>query len=70
MRKLNGLASIGRMCLIFFLLAAGCSHKPKPSALESAEGAFDELRAAVRREIKDPGKAAQGTAWSISLSVW
>ena len=62
MRKPYGFASIGKMCLVLLLLVTGCSHKPKPSALESAEGAFDELRAAVRSEIKDPEKAAQGTA--------
>jgi hypothetical protein len=42
------------------LFIAGCSQKSKPSALESAEGAFDALRAAVRSEIKDPEKAAKG----------
>jgi hypothetical protein len=59
--RMNKMVSIGSVCLVLFLLVAGCSHKPKPSATESAESAFDELRAAVRREIKDPEKAAQGT---------
>jgi hypothetical protein len=43
------------------MLLSGCSHQPKPSAVNSAKGAFDELRAAVRSEIKDPEKAAQGS---------
>jgi hypothetical protein len=60
MRKPDGFASLGKMCLVLFLLVAGCSQKPKPPALESAEGAFDELRAAVRSEIKDPDTAVQG----------
>ena len=62
MRKLNGFASFGKTCLVLFLLVTGCSQKSKPSALESAEGAFGDLHAAVRSEIKDPEKAAQGTA--------
>ena len=45
--------------LLPFLALAGCSHEPKPSALVSAKGAFGELRAAVRGEIKDPHKAAE-----------
>jgi cysteinyl-tRNA synthetase len=60
--RMNKMVSIGSVCLVLFLLVAGCSHKPKPSATESAESAFDELRAAVRSEIKDPEKATQGTA--------
>jgi hypothetical protein len=62
MKKPSVFTSLGKMCLVLFLFIAGCSHKPKPPALESAEGAFDELRAAVRSEIKDPDKAAQGTS--------
>jgi hypothetical protein len=59
--RMNKMVSIGTVGLVLFLLIAGCSQKSKPSALKSAEGAFDELRAAVRSEIKDPDKAAQGT---------
>ncbi len=58
--RMNKMVSIGSVCLVLFLLIVGCSQKSKPSALESSEGAFDELRAAVRSEIKDPDKAAQG----------
>ncbi len=56
----NKIVSIASVYLVLLLLTAGCSHKSKPPALESAEGAFDELRTAVRSEIKDPDKAAQG----------
>jgi hypothetical protein len=59
--RMSKMVSIGSVCLILLLLVSGCSHKPKPPALESAERAFDDLRAAVRSEIKDPEKAAQGT---------
>ena len=59
--RMNKMVSIGSVCLVLILFTGGCSHKPKPSAMESAEGAFDELRAAIRKEIKDPDKAAQGT---------
>ncbi len=45
--------------LLPFLVLAGCSHEPKPSALGSAKGAFDELRATVRGEIRDPDKAVE-----------
>jgi outer membrane murein-binding lipoprotein Lpp len=41
------------------LLLSGCSHEPKLSAVETAKGVFDELRAAVRKEISDPDKAAE-----------
>jgi hypothetical protein len=58
---LSKMVSIVGASLVFFLFIGGCSHKPKPSAMESARGAFDDLRAAVQREIKDPDKAAQGT---------
>jgi hypothetical protein len=60
--RMNKMVSIGSMFLVLFLFMGGCSHKPKPSAMESAEGAFDDLRAAVQSEIKDPDKAAQGIA--------
>jgi hypothetical protein len=59
--RMNKRVSIGGVCLVLLLLIAGCSQKSKPSALESAKGAFEELRTAVRSEIKDPDKAAQGT---------
>jgi hypothetical protein len=59
--RMNKMISIGSVCLVLLLLIVGCSQKSKPPALESAEGAFDELRAAVRSEIKDPDKAVQGT---------
>ncbi len=48
-------------CILIVIFLAGCSHKPKPSALDSAKGSFDDLRAAVLREIKDPDRAAQCT---------
>jgi hypothetical protein len=57
----NKMVPIGSVCLALFLIVVGCSNKPKPSAMESARGAFDDLRAAVRSVIKDPEKAAQGT---------
>lgn len=44
------------------LLLAACSHEPKPSALTTADEGFDRLRAAVAREIKDPGRAKQASA--------
>ncbi len=47
--------------LLPFLVLAGCSHEPKPSALVSAKGAFGELRRAVLHEIRDPGKAVEVT---------
>ena len=47
--------------LLALLILPGCSHEPKPSALVSAKGVFDELRAAVLREIKDPERANQVT---------
>jgi membrane-bound lytic murein transglycosylase len=43
------------------ILLSGCSHQPKPSAVDTAKAVFDERRAAVRSEIKDPAKAAQGS---------
>ena len=48
-------------CLVLLALAA-CSHEPKPTALTTAETAFDRLRAAVAREVKDPGRAKQASA--------
>jgi membrane-bound lytic murein transglycosylase len=56
------MVSIGNVCLVLFLLIVACSHKPKPSAMETAGTAFDDLRAAVRSDIKDPDKAAQGAS--------
>ena len=44
------------------LALAACSHKPEPSSLAVAEGAFDRLRASVAREVKDPGRAKQASA--------
>jgi hypothetical protein len=48
--------------LAFVLVLAACSHKPKPSSLVPAEGALDDLRAAVAREIKGPERAKQVAA--------
>jgi len=48
--------------LLFLLLLVACSHEPKPSALVPAEGALDELRAAVAREVKDPDRARRAVA--------
>ena len=48
--------------LAALLLLAACSHEPKPSELVTAEAAFDRLRAAVAREIRDPGRAKQASA--------
>lgn len=48
-------------CLVLPALVA-CSHEPKPSALATAEAAFDRLRAAVAREVKDPARAKQASA--------
>ena len=45
--------------LLILLVLTGCSHAPKPTALVSAKEAFDDLRAAVRDEIKDPARAAE-----------
>lgn len=39
------------------LLLQGCAHEPKPSAAESAKGAFDELRSAVFSEIPDTNRS-------------
>jgi hypothetical protein len=50
---LNALRILGVL-----LVLAGCSHQPKPTALESATEAFDDLRIVVREEIKDPARAA------------
>jgi hypothetical protein len=47
------------LALAFVLVLSACSHKPKPSSLVPAEGALDDLRAAVVREIKDPERAKQ-----------
>ena len=51
-----------RNFLFLLLLLAACSHEPKPSALVPAEGALDELRAAVAREVKDPDRARRAVA--------
>ena len=45
--------------LTLFLVLTGCSHEPKASSLVSAQKAFDELRATVRDEIKDPARSAE-----------
>jgi uncharacterized coiled-coil DUF342 family protein len=52
---------IGAVSLALLVLLAGCAHEPKPSAIESAKGALDELRATVREQVKDPVKAAELT---------
>lgn len=41
------------------LLLAACSSKPKPAAVDTAKGAFDSLRKAVQKEIKDPARASE-----------
>jgi hypothetical protein len=41
------------------ILLSGCSHQPKPSAVESAKGSFDELRMAVGKKIEDPARASE-----------
>lgn len=41
------------------MLHSGCSHQPKPPAVESAKGAFDELRVAVRKKISEPSRAQE-----------
>jgi len=43
--------------LAVLLVLTGCSHEPKTSSFVSAKGAFDELRDAVRDEIKEPARA-------------
>jgi len=53
------IARIGGFCIALLILLTGCSSKPKPSTLELAKGAFDDIRAAVRDEIKDPVRAAE-----------
>ncbi|HEX6691420.1 MAG TPA: hypothetical protein VF110_09785 [Burkholderiales bacterium] len=47
--------------LLLAALLAACSHEPKPT-LAPAEGALDELRAAVVREVKDPQRARAAVA--------
>jgi hypothetical protein len=57
---LRKIICIGGLCLAVMIPLTGCcSHKPKPSKLEVAKGALDDLRAGVRSEIKDPTKAAE-----------
>ena len=46
-------------CMVLLIFLIGCSHKPKPSALETAKGVFAELRKGVREEIKDPARATE-----------
>jgi hypothetical protein len=43
--------------LAVLLVLTGCSHGPKTSSLVSAKGALNELRDAVRDEIKEPARA-------------
>jgi hypothetical protein len=43
--------------LAVLLVLTGCSHEPKSSSLVSVKGAFDDLRDAVREEIKEPARA-------------
>jgi hypothetical protein len=50
--------SVMRILLVLLVLT-GCSHEPKPSTLMSAKGALDDLRVAVRDEIKDPARATE-----------
>jgi hypothetical protein len=52
------LLSILRILSVLLVLI-GCSHEPKATSLVSAQEAFNELRAAVRDEIKDPIRAAE-----------
>ncbi len=57
---MNRIVRMSSACLLFSVLMTACSHEPKTTALVSAKDAFDELRAAVMREIKDPDRAAKG----------
>jgi len=57
-----------RWCSICVLVFAACSHEPKPSALTTAEEAFDRLRAAVAREVKDPAARSRRARWWTSCS--
>jgi len=57
---MNRIVRVSRACLVSVILMAGCSHEPKTTALLSSQSAFDELRAAVTREIRDPDRAAKG----------
>ena len=56
---LKKIVAVGGVCMVLAVLPAGCSHKPKPSALEMARSVFTELRKGVREEIRDPAKAAE-----------
>jgi len=65
-RKEYGVSALSRkivcicgVCAVLLSLPAGCSRGPRPSAVVTAKGAFDELRTAVRDEIKDPAKSAE-----------
>jgi hypothetical protein len=54
------MTALARIALLLLVVAA-CSHEPKP-ALAPAEGALDELRAAVVQEVKDPSRARSAVA--------
>jgi hypothetical protein len=56
---MNRLSTAG---IVLALMLLACSHAPKPSALVPAEGALDELRAAVAREVRDPDRARRAVA--------
>ncbi len=53
----------GWICVLpvvpILLILAGCSHEPKPSKVDVAKGILDDIRAGVREEIKDPGRASE-----------
>jgi len=57
---MNRIVRMSWACLIFSVFVTGCSHEPKTTSLVASKGAFDELRAAVMREIRDPDRAAKG----------
>jgi len=59
---MNKIVHTGSACIILLILLTGCSHQPKTSDLVPAKRAFDELRTAVLREIKDPDRAARGVS--------
>ena len=44
---------------IAMVLLSACSHQPKPTAVESAKGSFDELRVAVGETVKDPARSGE-----------
>ena len=58
----NRIVDLSKAFVFLLILAAGCSHQPKTSEIVPAKGAFDELRSAVLREIKDQDRASKGVS--------